>query len=151
VAFGIVSFLSLLRARSRRNAIVREVKPSFSISRADADEKARRLGLMVPGIPGYVSMRERANMKWTKADGTQDPDWWEIEGKRDTDSKEKVEVAGQGEEEDFEIVRIQVIGVPVPSDKPETVGDNSKNCCICTRRTTYTYIDTTVFPESSSI
>jgi hypothetical protein len=73
------------------------------------DSQARRLGLMVPGIPGYISMRERQNMKWTKADGTQNPDWWEIDGKRDTDLLEKVENAGQAQTEDlddYEIVSI---------------------------------------------
>lgn len=44
---------------------------------------------MVPGIPGYVSMRDRANMQWTKSDGTQNPDWWEVEAKRDTVVGEK--------------------------------------------------------------
>ena len=44
---------------------------------------------MVPGIPGYVSMRDRANMQWTKSDGTQNPDWWEVEGKRDMVGQEK--------------------------------------------------------------
>jgi hypothetical protein len=43
-------------------------------------------------------------MKWTKADGTQDPDWWEIDGKRDTDLLEKVQNAGRDIEEDLEIV-----------------------------------------------
>jgi hypothetical protein len=61
---------------------------------------------MVPGIPGYVSMRERANMKWTKADGTQNPDWWETEGKRDTDSNDRVESAGEDVQDDWEIVSL---------------------------------------------
>jgi len=67
---------------------------------------------MVPGIPGYVSMRERQNMKWTKADGTQNPDWWEIDGKRDTDLLEKVQNAGQAQAEDideYEIVSPSIV------------------------------------------
>ncbi|KAK4687424.1 hypothetical protein P7C73_g2691, partial [Tremellales sp. Uapishka_1] len=62
-AFGIVSFLSLLRARKRRRRIFAE---------------AERLGLLVPGLPGYVPMRDRDQLTWTKADGTSSPDWWEI-------------------------------------------------------------------------
>jgi hypothetical protein len=59
---------------------------------------------MVPGIPGYVSMRERQNLKWTKADGTQNPDWWEIDSKRDTDTLERIQYAGQDSEDELVIV-----------------------------------------------
>ncbi|WWC87675.1 uncharacterized protein L201_002566 [Kwoniella dendrophila CBS 6074] len=67
-AFGLVSFLSLMRARRRRNAIVRE---------------ANRLGVIVPGIPGYIPLRDRRNLNWLKSDGSNHPDWWEIEKKSD--------------------------------------------------------------------
>lgn len=50
---------------------------------------------MVPGIPGYISMRDRANMQWIKSDGSQNPDWWEVEAKRDG-MDEKVNHAGEG-------------------------------------------------------
>ncbi|WWC99111.1 hypothetical protein V866_006006 [Kwoniella sp. B9012] len=63
-AFGLVSFLSLMRARRRRHAIVRE---------------AERLGVIVPGVPGYIPLRDRRHMNWMKADGSNHPDWWEIE------------------------------------------------------------------------
>jgi hypothetical protein len=45
-------------------------------------------------------------MKWTKADGTQNPDWWETEGKRDTDSNDRVESAGEDVQDDWEIVSL---------------------------------------------
>jgi hypothetical protein len=86
---------------------------------------------MVPGIPGYVSMRERQNMKWTKADGTQNPDWWEIDGKRDTDLLEKVQNAGQvrGEDmDDYEIVSLQ-IAVAILADRTATTSHYPKNPC----------------------
>ena len=67
---------------------------------------------MVPGIPGYISMRERQNMKWTKADGTQNPDWWEIDGKRDTDLLEKVKNAGQAQTEDLD--DYEIVSSPTP-------------------------------------
>lgn len=54
-----------MRARHRRNQIVKE---------------AARLGVLVPGVPGYVPMRDR-QMTWARADGSEDPDWWEVEGK----------------------------------------------------------------------
>ncbi|WVQ94485.1 hypothetical protein IAU59_001564 [Kwoniella sp. CBS 9459] len=63
-AFGLVSFLSLMRARRRRHAIIHE---------------ANRLGVIVPGIPGYIPLRERRHMGWLKSDGSQRPDWWEVE------------------------------------------------------------------------
>lgn len=63
-AFGVVSFLSLMRARHRRNQIFRE---------------AERLGVIVPGIPGYVPVRDRQGMRWTRSDGRENPDWWDVE------------------------------------------------------------------------
>lgn len=36
---------------------------------------------MVPGIPGYIPLRERTLNRWTKADGSDLPDWWEIMSK----------------------------------------------------------------------
>jgi len=84
----------------------------FRFVHASTNTQARRLGLMVPGIPGYVSMRERQNMKWTKADGTQNPDWWEIDGKRDTDLLEKVKNAGQAQTEDLD--DYEIVSLPTP-------------------------------------
>lgn len=54
-------------------------------------------------------MRDRANMHWTKSDGSQNPDWWEVEAKRDG-LDEKVANAGSGsgqdtDAEDAELVR----------------------------------------------
>ena len=43
--------------------------------------QAERLGVMVPGVPGYIPMRERNHMTWAKSDGTESPDWWEVQGK----------------------------------------------------------------------
>ena len=62
-AFGLVSFFSLVRARRRRNAIFSE---------------AQRLGVMVPGVPGYVSVRDRQDLTWAKQVGRTEPDWWEV-------------------------------------------------------------------------
>lgn len=83
---------------------------------------------MVPGIPGYVSMRDRANMQWTKSDGTQNPDWWEVEGKRDMVGQEKdkekiIAQAGSGsgyrDEQDlqFPLAIIPQASAP-PSESP---------------------------------
>lgn len=58
-------------------------------------------------------MRDRANMQWTKSDGSQNPDWWEVEAKRDG-MDEKISNAGagsgsgsahDGEADDTELVR----------------------------------------------
>lgn len=38
--------------------------------------EAERLGLMVPGMDGYVPMRERPALR--KLDGWRTPDWWEV-------------------------------------------------------------------------
>lgn len=57
-------------------------------------------------------MRDRANMQWTKSDGSQNPDWWEVEAKRDGQD-EKVVNAGSGsgsgddtDADDAELVRL---------------------------------------------
>jgi hypothetical protein len=42
-------------------------------------------------------------MKWTKADGTQNPDWWEIDGKKRS-ADEEVQTAGEDNEDDSELV-----------------------------------------------
>lgn len=42
-------------------------------------------------------------MKWTKADGTQNPDWWEIDGKKRS-ADEEVQTAGDDNEDDSELV-----------------------------------------------
>lgn len=67
-AFGIISFISLFRARHRRLRIAAE---------------AQRLGLLVPGMEGYIPIRERRNMsgeaRWRKSDGRVLPDWWDVE------------------------------------------------------------------------
>ncbi|KAK6907148.1 hypothetical protein I203_101138 [Kwoniella mangroviensis CBS 8507] len=78
-AFGLVSFLSLMRARRRRHAIVRE---------------AERLGVIVPGVPGYIPLRDRRHMNWMKADGSNHPDWWEIE-KANRPEQEQVQEGDQ--------------------------------------------------------
>lgn len=44
--------------------------------------------MLVPGVPGYVPMRERQHMTWARADGTENPDWWEVEGKKDVREEE---------------------------------------------------------------
>jgi len=95
----------------------------------NTDKQARRLGLMVPGIPGYVSMRERQNMKWTKADGTQNPDWWEIDGKRDTDLLEKVKNAGQAQTDDLD--DYEIVSLPIPDN--ETMADWQRPLAIIPR------------------
>ena len=51
-------------------------------------------------------------MKWTKADGTQNPDWWEIDGKRDSDLLEKVKNAGQAQTEDLD--DYEIVSLPIP-------------------------------------
>lgn len=67
-AFGLISFLSLFRARHRRRRIAAE---------------AARLGLLVPGMEGYIPIRDRRNMtgeaKWRHSDGRVLPDWWDVE------------------------------------------------------------------------
>ena len=40
--------------------------------------QARRLGVLVPGVPGYIPIRERRTMTWARSDGTEAPDWWEV-------------------------------------------------------------------------
>ncbi|CAK9783394.1 hypothetical protein CC85DRAFT_299163 [Cutaneotrichosporon oleaginosum] len=60
-AFALVSLLNYVRSRRRRLIVLRE---------------AERLGLMVPGMTGYVPMRERPALR--KLDGWRTPDWWEV-------------------------------------------------------------------------
>lgn len=60
-AFALVSLLNYVRTRRRRLIILAE---------------AERLGLMVPGMEGYVPMRERPALR--KLDGWRTPDWWEV-------------------------------------------------------------------------
>ncbi|BEI82519.1 hypothetical protein CcaverHIS002_0303870 [Cutaneotrichosporon cavernicola] len=60
-AFALVSLLNYVRSRRRRVMVLRE---------------AQRLGLMVPGMEGYVPMRERPQLR--KLDGWRTPDWWEV-------------------------------------------------------------------------
>lgn len=48
-------------------------------------------------------------MQWTKADGTQNPDWWEVEGKGDSiEEKDQLATAGSGsndtENDNFDLV-----------------------------------------------
>ncbi|OWT36367.1 hypothetical protein C362_06065 [Cryptococcus neoformans Bt1] len=62
--FSLFSFLTLMRARRRRRAVI---------------DEALRLGVMVPGVPGYVPLQDRQALTWMKSDGNQLPDWWEIE------------------------------------------------------------------------
>ena len=42
--------------------------------------EAQRLGVLVPGVPGYVPVRDRRSFMWTKSDGSTLPDWWEVAG-----------------------------------------------------------------------
>ncbi|GMK56629.1 hypothetical protein CspeluHIS016_0304690 [Cutaneotrichosporon spelunceum] len=60
-AFALVSLFNYARSRRRRLSVLRE---------------AERLGLMVPGMEGYVPMRERPSLR--KLDGWRTPDWWEV-------------------------------------------------------------------------
>jgi len=70
-----------VRARQRRNAIIRE---------------AQRLGVMVPGLPGYVPFRDRQNLIWTRSDGSENPDLWEVAPKgKAGEGKEEVLPNGQ--------------------------------------------------------
>ncbi|ORX36351.1 hypothetical protein BD324DRAFT_490463 [Kockovaella imperatae] len=117
-AFGIVSFLSLMRARRRRRMILREVsvdgvldvRRSVSLAPAilwgirlanaicgtltDIDTfQAERLGVMVPGVPGYIPIRERRTMNWTRFDGTEAPAWWEVENGEKAHGEESIQQA----------------------------------------------------------
>lgn len=67
-AFALVSIFNIFRTRRRRRIIINE---------------AERLGLMVPGMSGYVPMRERP--AFIKADGWRTPDWWEVTEKNHED------------------------------------------------------------------
>ncbi|ODN80941.1 hypothetical protein, variant 1 [Cryptococcus amylolentus CBS 6039] len=79
VIFALVSFLSLLKARRRRRAII---------------EEAERLGVMVPGIPGYVPLRDRHGYQWLRSNGKQSPEWWDISGDPDKLDEGTVSKAG---------------------------------------------------------
>lgn len=78
-AFGLVSFINLMRTRRRRRLVLGE---------------ADRLGLMVPGMPGYVPLRDRAAL--LQADGWRLPEWWEIVDKQ---SVERTETGEKGSSE----------------------------------------------------
>ena len=43
--------------------------------------QAERLGVLVPGVPGYVRAADRARIDtWARPDGTLiTPDWWDVE------------------------------------------------------------------------
>lgn len=59
--------------------------------------EAERLGLMVPGMEGYVPMRERPALR--KLDGWRTPDWWEVlekEDKRNINNNDNNLGAGKG-------------------------------------------------------
>lgn len=60
-AFVFTAVVNFLRTRRRRRLVFAE---------------AARLDLMVPGLPGYVPMRERPAL--VKADGWRTPSWWEV-------------------------------------------------------------------------
>ena len=68
-------------------------------------------------------------MKWTKADGTQNPDWWEIDGKRDTDLLEKVKNAGKAQTEDLD--DYEIVSLPAPDN--ETKADWQRPLAIIPR------------------
>ncbi|WRT65510.1 uncharacterized protein IL334_002454 [Kwoniella shivajii] len=87
VAFGLVSFFSLMRARKRRYAIVRE---------------AERLGVIVPGVPGYIPLRDRRHLNWLRPDGSNLPDWWEVEKFGDGSEKMVSNEMGVGGQQSLE-------------------------------------------------
>ncbi|KAL1410242.1 hypothetical protein Q8F55_004247 [Vanrija albida] len=78
-AFGVVSFINLMRTRRRRRLVLGE---------------ADRLGLMVPGMPGYVPLRDRAAL--LQADGWRLPEWWEIVDGRSEHKEAESEKGGGG-------------------------------------------------------
>jgi hypothetical protein len=47
---------------------------------------------MVPGVPGYVPMRDRGHLQWKRADGSISPDWWEVGAGEEKGRGEKSEV-----------------------------------------------------------
>ena len=61
-------------------------------------------------------------MKWTKADGTQNPDWWEIDGKRDTDLLEKVKNAGTAQTDDLD--DYEIVSLPAPDTERRLTGSD---------------------------
>jgi hypothetical protein len=44
--------------------------------------------VLVPGVPGYVPVRDRALLTWTRGDGSESPEWWEI---GQEDKKQQIE------------------------------------------------------------
>lgn len=71
-AFALVSLFNFSRLRRRRRRIINE---------------ARRLGLIVPGMDGYIPMRDRQG--FVKSDGWKVPQFWEV--KRGEDGGERSE------------------------------------------------------------
>lgn len=44
---------------------------------------------MVPGLPGYIPMRERQALGWMRTTGGERPNIWDVEGKDGMGNKEK--------------------------------------------------------------
>jgi len=62
--------------------------------------------VLVPGVPGYVPMRDRQSLTtWARADGSENPDWWEVTGKKDAreegEAPPRSEVPTLTDEDDF--------------------------------------------------
>ena len=43
----------------------------------------------MPGIPGYIPLRDRDEAAWTRPDGTISPDWWEVKQDSNAGAKEE--------------------------------------------------------------
>lgn len=87
-AFALVSLLNYVRTRRRRIIVLAE---------------AERLGLMVPGMDGYVPMRERPALR--KLDGWRTPDWWEVLEKEKKHKHQAEEEKGKAKVEHVESVQ----------------------------------------------